>query len=110
MGKTATGMAESVPTPSKKKQPICVLVIGMAGSGKTNVVKRLKDHFIKTDKSYQLVNLDPAVKHVPYIKDKCMIDIRDSVKFKTVMKKYELGPNGGIVTSLNLFAGMFDQV
>ena len=26
------------------------------------------------------------------------------------MKQYSLGPNGGIVTSLNLFATRFDQV
>ena len=41
----------------------------------------------------------------------CMyVDIRDTVKYKEVMKQYGLGPNGGIVTSLNLFATRFDQV
>ena len=38
------------------------------------------------------------------------IDIRDTVNYKEVMKQYGLGPNGGIVTSLNLFATRFDQV
>ena len=38
------------------------------------------------------------------------IDIRDTVKYKDVMKQYSLGPNGGILTSLNLFATRFDQV
>ncbi len=37
-------------------------------------------------------------------------DIRDTVKYKEVMKQYQLGPNGGIITSLNLFATRFDQV
>ncbi|KAK2512011.1 Gpn1 [Columba guinea] len=40
-------------------------------------------------------------------------DIRDTVNYKEVMKqapRYGLGPNGGIVTSLNLFATRFDQV
>lgn len=32
------------------------------------------------------------------------------VNYKNVMKQYELGPNGGILTSLNLFATRFDQV
>ena len=27
-----------------------------------------------------------------------------------VMKQYQLGPNGGIMTALNLFATKFDQV
>ena len=38
------------------------------------------------------------------------IDIRDTVNYKEVMKQYNLGPNGGILTSLNLFATRFDQV
>lgn len=38
------------------------------------------------------------------------IDIRDTVNYKEVMKQYGLGPNGGILTSLNLFATRFDQV
>ena len=32
------------------------------------------------------------------------------VNYKNVMKQYSLGPNGGILTSLNLFATRFDQV
>ena len=57
-------------------------------------------------KSYY-VNLDPAVKSVPFAAN---IDIRDTVNYKEVMKQYELGPNGAIMTSLNLFATRFDQV
>ena len=38
------------------------------------------------------------------------IDIRDTVNYKEVMAQYGLGPNGGIVTSLNLFATKFEQV
>lgn len=38
------------------------------------------------------------------------IDIRDTVNYKEVMGQYGLGPNGGILTSLNLFATRFDQV
>jgi hypothetical protein len=51
--------------------------------------------------------LDPAVANVPYSAN---IDIRDSLNYKEVMKQYSLGPNGGILTSLNLFATRFDQV
>ena len=38
------------------------------------------------------------------------LDIRDTVKYKEVMKQFGLGPNGGIITSLNLFSTRFDQV
>jgi GTPase SAR1 family protein len=54
-----------------------------------------------------VINLDPAVTHLPYGAN---IDIRDTVNYKEVMKQYNLGPNGGILTSANLFATRFDQV
>ena len=38
------------------------------------------------------------------------IDVRETVDYKGVMKQYQLGPNGGILTALNLFATKFDQV
>ncbi|CAN0396703.1 unnamed protein product, partial [Scytosiphon promiscuus] len=53
------------------------------------------------------INLDPAVKQVPF---GASIDIRDTVNYKEVMSQYGLGPNGAITTSLNLFATRFDQV
>jgi GPN-loop GTPase len=54
-----------------------------------------------------VVNLDPAVAQLPYEPN---VDIRDTVKYKDVMREYRLGPNGAIITSLNLFATRFDQV
>ena len=54
-----------------------------------------------------VINLDPAVHELSYPAN---IDIRDTVNYKEVMKQYNLGPNGGIMTSLNLFATKFDQV
>jgi GPN-loop GTPase len=44
---------------------------------------------------------------IPY---KPNIDVRDSVKYKDIMRQYSLGPNGAILTSLNLFAAQFNQV
>jgi len=38
------------------------------------------------------------------------IDIRTTISYKDVMSSYNLGPNGAIMTSLNLFATKFDQV
>ena len=96
------------------KKPTCVIVLGMAGSGKTTFVQRLVSHLhtkkIKDpekNKAPYVVNLDPACHEVPYPAN---VDIRDTVNYKEVMKQYKLGPNGGIITSLNLFATKFDQV
>lgn len=90
----------------KDKKPPCIIVLGMAGSGKTTFVQRLVSILYDTGKPYVL-NLDPACREVPYPAN---IDIRDTVNYKEVMKQYSLGPNGGIVTTLNLFSTKFDQV
>ncbi|KAI9282380.1 GPN-loop GTPase [Umbelopsis sp. AD052] len=94
----------SAPT---EKQPTTILCIGMAGSGKTTLMQRLNaDLHAKKTPPY-ILNLDPAVSSLPFTAN---IDIRDTVNYKEVMKQYNLGPNGGILTSLNLFTTKFDQV
>nr|CAH7748965.1 unnamed protein product [Callosobruchus chinensis] len=94
-------MAENSAQDSKK--PICLIVLGMAGSGKTSLVTRLSN----TEPKPYIVNLDPACINLPYFAN---IDVRDTVNYKEVMKQYKLGPNGAIVTSLNLFSTKFPEV
>ncbi|KAK1171382.1 GPN-loop GTPase 1 isoform X1 [Acipenser oxyrinchus oxyrinchus] len=91
----------------QEEKPVCLIVLGMAGSGKTTFVQRLTAHLHYKKSPPYVINLDPAVHEVPFPAN---IDIRDTVNYKEVMKQYGLGPNGGIVTSLNLFATRFDQV
>lgn len=79
----------------------------MAGAGKTTLLQRINAHLHANKQPLYLLNLDPAVKNLPYSPN---IDIRDTIKYKEVMKQYGLGPNGAILTSLNLFATRFDQV
>ncbi|CAI9715804.1 Hypothetical predicted protein [Octopus vulgaris] len=88
-------------------KPTCVIVLGMAGSGKSTFVQRLTGHLFMKNNAPYVINLDPAVLDVSFPAN---IDIRDTVNYKEVMKQYNLGPNGGIITSLNLFATRFDQV
>jgi GTPase SAR1 family protein len=80
---------------------------GYAGSGKTTLMQRLVSHVQSSKKRGYVLNLDPAVMSLPFTAN---IDIRDTVNYKNVMKEYHLGPNGGILTSLNLFATKFDEV
>ncbi|KJH50835.1 Putative ATP binding protein [Dictyocaulus viviparus] len=87
--------------------PPSVLVLGMAGSGKTSFVQRLTAYLHARKTPPYVINLDPAAAKVPYPAN---IDIRDTVKYKQVMKEYGLGPNGAIITSLNLMCTRFDQV
>jgi len=79
----------------------------MAGSGKTTLMQRLNAHLHAEKTPYYMVNLDPAVLETPF---GAHVDIRDTVNYREVMKQYSLGPNGGILTALNLFATRFEQV
>ncbi|KAB2067589.1 hypothetical protein ES319_A09G237800v1 [Gossypium barbadense] len=90
-----------------KKKPVIIIVVGMAGSGKTTFLHRLVCHTQASNIRGYVMNLDPAVMTLPFGAN---IDIRDTVKYKEVMKQFNLGPNGGILTSLNLFATKFDEV
>ncbi|KAF8588386.1 XPA-binding protein 1 [Ramaria rubella] len=91
------------------KKPVVIITIGMAGSGKTTFVQRINSylHSLTPPSPPYTLNLDPAVVNVPFDTN---IDIRDTVDYKEVMKQYNLGPNGGILTALNLFTTKFDQV
>ncbi|QPG76987.1 hypothetical protein FOA43_004381 [Brettanomyces nanus] len=97
------GKMEDLPA----KKPVTIICVGMAGSGKTTFMQRLNSHLHAKKNPPYVINLDPAVRSVPF---GCNIDIRDSINYKKVMETYNLGPNGAIVTSLNLFATKIDQV
>lgn len=88
------------------RKPICLIILGMAGAGKTSFTRCLARYEVGDQRPY-IINLDPACREVPYPAN---IDIRDTVNYKEVMKQYGLGPNGGIVTALNLFSTKFGQV
>lgn len=79
----------------------------MAGTGKTALTHRLQHHCADRDLRSYFINLDPAVTQVPFTAN---IDIRDTVSYKDVMQQYQLGPNGAIMTCLNLFATKVHQV
>uniref|UniRef100_A0A182RWX9 GPN-loop GTPase n=1 Tax=Anopheles funestus TaxID=62324 RepID=A0A182RWX9_ANOFN len=104
---TAEFSASSAGNKPAKNGPVCIIVLGMAGSGKTTFVRKLAQHRHRNGSLPYLINLDPACHETPYPVN---IDIRDTVKYKEVMKRYNLGPNGGIVTALNLFSTKFGKV
>jgi len=94
-----------------KTDSVCLIVIGMAGTGKTTFMQQFYTQAANREsvkKNPLVINLDPAVKFLSYSPH---IDIRDSINYRDVMKKHNLGPNGAIMTSLNLFcAEKFENV
>ena len=91
----------------KKMSTINLIVLGMAGSGKTTFVQKLEEEIANKDKESYIINLDPAVMDTLYEPN---LDIRDTVKYKEVMLSNNLGPNGAILTCLNLFSTNIDKV
>ncbi|XP_049849901.1 GPN-loop GTPase 1-like [Schistocerca gregaria] len=92
---------------SENNKPLVCIIAGMAGTGKTTFMRAIYSYTSLHKIPSYMINLDPAVSKLPFSAN---IDIRDSVNYKEVMKKYQLGPNGGIMVSLNFFSTRFDQV
>lgn len=47
-----------------------------------------------------VVNLDPAAETFKY---KCDIDIRELISTEDVMEEFKLGPNGGLIYSMEYY-------
>eukprot|EP00818_Percolomonas_sp_WS_P009856 CAMPEP_0117445110 /NCGR_PEP_ID=MMETSP0759-20121206/5615_1 /TAXON_ID=63605 /ORGANISM="Percolomonas cosmopolitus, Strain WS" /LENGTH=342 /DNA_ID=CAMNT_0005237253 /DNA_START=26 /DNA_END=1054 /DNA_ORIENTATION=- len=104
---TSSSTTATTTTPAAKK-PTVILFVGMAGSGKSTLLQRTYAHtYHNTPHVPYVINMDPAVDTLGY---EPHLDIRDTVNYKQVMKQYKLGPNGAIITSLNLFATKIDQI
>jgi GTPase SAR1 family protein len=73
-------MSDSTP----KKKPMVIITIGMAGAGKSTFVQRINSYLHSIGSPPYILNLDPAVSHVPFEPN---IDIRDTVNYKEVMKQ-----------------------
>jgi hypothetical protein len=74
---------------SSNKKPVCIIAIGMAGSGKSTFVQRLNAHLHSQAPPAPpyVLNLDPAVANLPF---EANIDIRDTVDYHEVMKQCAL--------------------
>jgi GTPase SAR1 family protein len=89
------------------KARMSVIILGMAGSGKTTFVKKFEEVLVDKDKETYVINMDPAVKDTLYEPN---MDIRDTINYKEVMTSHGLGPNGAIMTCLNLFATSIHKI
>ena len=85
---------------------ICYIV-GTAGSGKTVLTDSLQRYLLTKGASLTVVNLDPAVRHVPYQTD---IDIRDYIDFDRLVDEYKLGPNGAMIAAADLIADYITNI
>ncbi|MFQ5439964.1 MAG: ATP/GTP-binding protein [Nitrosopumilaceae archaeon] len=84
-----------------------IFVTGTAGAGKSLLTSKLYDYYTQNGAFVAVLNLDPGVENLPYT---CDIDVRDYVDIVSIMKEYDLGPNGGLIMANDLIASKIDDI
>ena len=84
-----------------------IFVTGTAGAGKSLLTSKLYDYYTQNGAFVAVLNLDPGVENLPYT---CDIDVRDYVDIVSIMKEYDLGPNGALIMANDLIASKIDDI
>ena len=82
-----------------------IFVTGTAGSGKSLLTSKIYEYYTTNGAFAAIWNLDPGVENLPYA---CDIDARDHVDVVSIMKQYDLGPNGAMIMANDLIASKID--
>ncbi|RNJ77974.1 MAG: GTPase [Nitrosopumilus sp. D6] len=78
-----------------------IFISGTAGSGKSLLTSKLLEYYTSNGAFAAALNLDPGVENLPY---ECDVDVRDFVDVVSIMKQYDLGPNGALIMANDLIA------
>jgi len=84
-----------------------IFVTGTAGAGKSLLASKIYDYYTQNSAFAAILNLDPGVESLPY---SCDIDVRDHVDIVSIMKQYDLGPNGALIMANDLIASKIDVI
>jgi GTPase SAR1 family protein len=84
-----------------------IFVAGTAGSGKSLLSSKIHEYYTRNGAFTAILNLDPGVISLPYTPD---VDIRDFVDIVSIMKQYDLGPNGALMMANDLIASKIDEI
>ena len=84
-----------------------IYVSGTAGAGKSLLTARLHEYYTSNGAFAAVLNLDPGVSNFPYT---CDVDVRDYVDIVSIMKQYDLGPNGALIMASDLIASKIDNI
>jgi len=76
-----------------------IFVAGTAGAGKSLLSSKIHQYYTRNGAFAAILNLDPGVVSLPYTPD---VDIRDLVDIVSLMKQYDLGPNGALMMANDL--------
>ena len=84
-----------------------IFIVGTAGSGKSLLTSKIHEYYTRNGAFSAILNLDPGVESLPY---SCDIDVRDYVDIVSIMKQYDLGPNGALIMTNDLIASKIDSI
>ena len=84
-----------------------IFIAGTAGAGKSLLTSKIHDYYTSNGAFTAVLNLDPGVEELPYT---CDVDVRDHVDIISIMRQYELGPNGALVMANDLIASKIDNI
>ena len=84
-----------------------IFISGTAGSGKSLLTSKLYEYYTTNGAFVAVLNLDPGVESLPYT---CDVDVRDYIDIISIMKQYDLGPNGALVMANDLTASKIDSI
>lgn len=84
-----------------------IFIVGTAGAGKSLLTSRIFDYYTRNGAFVGILNLDPGVENLPYT---CDVDVRDYVDIVSIMKQYDLGPNGAMIMASDLIASKIEQI
>ncbi len=84
-----------------------IVVVGMAGSGKSYLVSTFQDWLKLKELNVITVNFDPGAVNLPY---NPTVDCRVFVDTQRLMEEYQLGPNGALVMAADLIADHMEEI
>ena len=84
-----------------------IFIVGTAGAGKSLLASRIFDYYTRNGAFVGILNLDPGVENLPYT---CDVDVRDYVDITSIMKQYDLGPNGAMIIASDLIASKIEHI
>lgn len=83
------------------------MVIGPAGSGKSTLCHALQEIGDTQNRTFKVINLDPAAEIFKY---RCDWDIRDMIALDDVQEFMNFGPNGGLVYCMEHMIDNIDEL